>query len=924
MANGDSTNQYIIQLTGSTYNLTAAQMLTNTAGVTIEGTGSASSAVIIAAANSRAFQVGLGANVTFANLTIQGGVATNDGLNDGALTALGGGILDLGGNVALNSVAVQNNIARGGAAGTTTVSGEGTGGGDAAGGGVYVSNGSLTLINSTVSGNTAQGGLGGNGANRPHRSGGGGASGGSAFGGGVAGSGATIDILNSSITGNSATGGAGGAGGNPLPTEGPGYGGGAGGYGGFAEGGGVANRGGTVQMINSTVATNTVVGGNGGTGGKGGSGNPGGPGGPGGAGGEGLGGGIYEAGSSSVYLNITVTQNSAAGGLSGTTGPAGGSAGTTTATTGGPQPPVAAFAAGGGVYVSSASSPTLTNTLLENNTAPNGPDYFGPVNPNASNNFVSNDSGATTFNSATNILNNSTPQLGAATIGPNGTTYYPLLAGSQSINAGTNDALSTIAAAEGVPQSQATDQIGNPRLVGPFIDIGAIEYPIQATTTTVNNVQGTFNPADQTFTLTAQVVSADGTIVNEGTVTFTVEDANGNPIGSPVAAPVTNGQASATYTLPGGTPVGTYTIVANYDDSSVGNYQNSSGTGTLTVSAAPTNTSVSNVTASYSPVDQTITLGATVTSGEVPVNEGQVTFVVTNSTGQVIGSVTANVSNGTATASFMVLGGLPPGTYTITATYNDSTGNYQGGSGTGTLTIVAAPPPSISVGNASAPYTNEDPTITLSATVISNGIPVNEGQVQFVIAGLTPQPITAQVVNGQATATFGVPPNTPLGNYTITATYSTPSGDFQTSSGTGTLNIFASPTTVTINNVNIVYGLFSRARNPDCRGTQRSRRGGQRRIRHLHRRRSDGDRSHRQRSGHGYAEHSADEREPVRQHDQPGVRRFQRKLSGQQQPVPPPTIAHGVPHPDTHSERDYGGKLQPDLRAVRNHFPGSP
>src|SRR5215469_11608497 len=48
-ANANLTQQYIIQLTGSTYQLTAQQAINNTAGVTIEGLGAASAAIINAA-----------------------------------------------------------------------------------------------------------------------------------------------------------------------------------------------------------------------------------------------------------------------------------------------------------------------------------------------------------------------------------------------------------------------------------------------------------------------------------------------------------------------------------------------------------------------------------------------------------------------------------------------------------------------------------------------------------------------------------------------------------------------------------------------------------------------------------------------------------------------------------------------------------
>lgn len=74
--------------------------------------------------------------------------------------------------------------------------------------------------------------------------------------------------------------------------------------------------------------------------------------------------------------------------------------------------------------------------------------------------------------------------------------------------------------------------------------------------------------ADQFVTLRASVVTLPALMiqgtVNQGTVTFTVM--NGAAIlGSPVtSSTVTGGIATATYTLPGGTPLGSYTLVTDY------------------------------------------------------------------------------------------------------------------------------------------------------------------------------------------------------------------------------------------------------------------------------------------------------------------------------------------------------------------------
>jgi hypothetical protein len=83
----------------------------------IQGTGS-STIIDASQLQDRVFEiVNPGTQVVFQDLVITGGLAQDDG-SDGALVgttdALGGGILNNGGNVTLDHVVVQNNVARGG------------------------------------------------------------------------------------------------------------------------------------------------------------------------------------------------------------------------------------------------------------------------------------------------------------------------------------------------------------------------------------------------------------------------------------------------------------------------------------------------------------------------------------------------------------------------------------------------------------------------------------------------------------------------------------------------------------------------------------------------------------------------------------------------------------------------------------------
>jgi hypothetical protein len=97
------------------------------------------------------------------------------------------------------------------------------------------------------------------------------------------------------------------------------------------------------------------------------------------------------------------------------------------------------------------------------------------------------------------------------------------------------------------------------------------------TTTAAANALADYNASSQPVTLSATVTSAAGT-VNAGTVTFTVQ---GTPVTS---GTVTNGAASAVYTLPAGAAAGSYPITAAFSGSA--NFASSTDSAhSLTVSA---------------------------------------------------------------------------------------------------------------------------------------------------------------------------------------------------------------------------------------------------------------------------------------------------------------------------------------------------
>lgn len=322
---------------------------------------------------------------------------------------------------------------------------------------------------------------------------------------------------------------------------------------------------------------------------------------------------------------------------------------------------------------------------------------------------------------------------------------------------------------------------------------------IATTTTTAASQTVNFSPSAQSVTLGATVTSNAGT-VNAGTVTFTVMN-GGTQIGTAVGpVSVTSGSASATYTLPSGTSVGTYTIVASY--TAAGNFTSSSdNTHTLTVAAASTTTTASNQSAPYSASIQNVTLSATVTSGAGTVNAGTVTFTVLNGATPVgVATTSATVTSGSASVSYALPAGTTGGTYTIQAVYNGSTDFTGSTDNTHTLTITGGTT-TTTASFATATYSSNSQPVLLNANVTSGGGTVNSGTVTFtVMQGATPIGSPAgpvSVSNGGAPATYTLPGGTNAGTYTIVATYTGAGGFTSSSDNLHTLTISAAATATT-------------------------------------------------------------------------------------------------------------------------------
>jgi hypothetical protein len=387
-----------IQLMAGTYSLTILNTngqenqgltgdldITSTAHtLTIQGTGtSGTSASIIDASQlqDRAFQiVNPGTTVVFQNLVIRGGLAQDNGIADtqpGTNDALGGGILNNGGNVTLTTVVLQSNAAKGGpgANGKNGRNGQpGQTGHSALGGGLYSSAGNVTVSGGQIVSNQLTAGKGGKGGNGTKFSGlpGVGGSGGNAQGAGLYVANGTLSLMGANVAGNLATAGAGGQSGSPGPDFTVGFTGAVGGAGGNALGGGLFYLAGTVTISHTSLSRNSLKAGAGGVGGVGGvASTVGGNGGVGGPGGSALGGGLFTESGTLSLSNAILSNNSLIGGTGGTGG-AGAGAPVFSQTGGaGGTGGLGGMAQGGGLY-SSGGTVTLTSDMVAANVLKGG------------------------------------------------------------------------------------------------------------------------------------------------------------------------------------------------------------------------------------------------------------------------------------------------------------------------------------------------------------------------------------------------------------------------------------------------------------------------------------------------------------------------------------------------------------------------
>lgn len=209
------------------------------------------------------------------------------------------------------------------------------------------------------------------------------------------------------------------------------------------------------------------------------------------------------------------------------------------------------------------------------------------------------------------------------------------------------------------------------------------------TTTTGAAASIGYSSANQTITLSATVTSPSSA-VNEGTVTLTVSG-----VGSPVSATVLEGIATASYTIPGGTPAGNYALQANYNGTP--NFQPSGATSQLTIAPTP----------------------LTVTANSTSRQYGQPNAAFTASYNGFASGDSGSTLQGTLACTTTATQSSPVGSYLI-ACSGVSSPNYLITFVPGTLTITPAPL-TITAISASRQYGQPNPLFGASYSGFVNG-----------------------------------------------------------------------------------------------------------------------------------------------------------------------------------------------------------
>ena len=231
------------------------------------------------------------------------------------------------------------------------------------------------------------------------------------------------------------------------------------------------------------------------------------------------------------------------------------------------------------------------------------------------------------------------------------------IAGNNLSGVGANGVIATGTATAHIPLEENYWATTDPTAIGalildhnddatrPYIDFQSATEPVWSNNsgTIASPVTVIYSPSSQNIPLTAAVETTGGIPITGGQETFTILNSSGQQVGqTTVPENVVSGSVSATYSLPGGTSIGQYTIEAEYSgDTTFPASTDTSQLLTVTPLAgqvAITSPALNMVAGTMEPVtvqledsngnpgatstsDQTISLGTTSTAGVFYVNQ---------------------------------------------------------------------------------------------------------------------------------------------------------------------------------------------------------------------------------------------------------------------------------------------------------------
>jgi hypothetical protein len=356
-----------------------------------------------------------------------------------------------------------------------------------------------------------------------------------------------------------------------------------------------------------------------------------------------------------------------------------------------------------------------------------------------------------------------------------------------------------------------------------YTDSGGIFVSGSTTTPDVLTVQagtgasitGSIAKSSLTTSSTLQTVGANATITENGspiptgsTVTFTLLSPGNVAVAGSTGTGATDatGKATGNVTVPGGTAAGSYSVTASFTDSGGTVHTKSIGNLVLTSAGVTVADSITSATTVFNDTPNTVAVSTTVTSGTTQVNEGQVVFTLSGP-GSPISSPSINVTNGTASTTLSLPANAAAGSYTLTANYTDTGGIYANGSNAAaTLTVQAGS--GLSITGSSTPTSlnpsSSSQTVAVNATVTEDGAAVPQNSTVTFTLLTSPGNVVvggsagtgATDSNGKATGKVTVPANTPVGNYTVAASF-TDSGNTVYTTPIGSLAITTVGVTLT-------------------------------------------------------------------------------------------------------------------------------